>query len=345
MALPAGFPVPRPGRHLPAEGCVDRTERFYKIDRSLRQQRVCTMAQLMEALDVSRATIKRDLEYLRDRFNAPIVWDRSLGGYRYDHDSAETEFQLPGLWLNASEVHALLVMDHLLKQMQPGLLGPHVGPLRERVRGLLAAGDHSVEEVERRIRVLSVGSRSLKLECFEAIANALLDRRRIRIRHFDRRQGDYHEREVSPLRLVHYRDNWYLDAWCHWRQGLRTFAVDAIGEAVLLATAAKSVSDTQLDAELGSGYGIFSGASVQQARLRFSPARARWVSREHWHPQQRGTITADGGFELEVPYSDDRELIMDIMRHGGEVEVLAPAGLRKRVRAELQRALAQYGQA
>lgn len=321
---------------------MDRTERFYRIDRCLRQRRACSMGELMADLGVSRATVKRDLEYLRDRFNAPILWDPARRGYRYDDADAPARFQLPGLWLNASEIHALLVMDHLLKSMQPGLLGPHIGPLRERIRELIGSGEHSVREIERRIRVVAVGSRSLKLDCFEAIANALLDRRRLAIRHYDRRRGDYREREVSPLRLVHYRDNWYLDAWCHWREALRTFSVDAIAAAEIAPGAARAIADAQLDAELGGGYGIFSGAATERAVLRFSAERARWVSRETWHPDQRGRFGPGGCFELEVPYSDDRELVMDIMRHGGEVEVIAPAALRERVRAELERALAGY---
>jgi hypothetical protein len=41
--------------------------------------------------------------------------------------------QLPGLWFNASEIHALLAMEHLIENMQPGLLASHVAPLRARV--------------------------------------------------------------------------------------------------------------------------------------------------------------------------------------------------------------------
>lgn len=58
--------------------------------------------------------------------------------------------------------------------------------------------------------------------------------------------------------------------------------------------------------------------------LRFSPDRASWVADERWHPQQVGRFQIDGSYELEVPCRDSRELVMDILRHGPDVEVSHP---------------------
>lgn len=147
---------------------------------------------------------------------------------------------------------------------------------------------------------------------------------------------------ISPQRLVHYRDNWYLEAWCHLRKGLRVFALDSILEARLRRDKAKEVPGAQLDQELSGSYGIFAGKPTQVAILRFSPERARWVAREQWHPQQNGTAHRDGSYTLEIPYSDDRELLMDVLRHGAEVQVIGPESLRARLVAELKRIRSLY---
>ena len=141
---------------------------------------------------------------------------------------------------------------------------------------------------------------------------------------------------------MHYRDNWYLDTWCHLRRGLRTFSVDAIDGAQLTQKKAKDVADEKLDAVLGAGFGIFGGAHTQTARLLFNPKRARWVSREHWHSQQSGYFELDGSYVLEVPYSDHREPMMDILTYGADVQVLEPESLREHVRAQLIAAAASY---
>lgn len=311
---------------------MERTERLYRIEQLLRERSPVPVAVFLEELEVSVATFKRDLEYLRDRLNAPIVWERRRG-YRFADSPAGPVHELPGLWFNATEIHALLTMRHLLKELQPGLLEPHVQPLLARLNALLeSAGSQPVSDVENRVRVFHIARRSLDLSHFELVASALLKRQRLSIRHFNRHSGETLEREVSPQRLIHYRENWYLDTWCHLREAIRSFAVDAIENAVLIDRPAQEIADADLDRVLAAGYGIFSGEAVQWAVLRFSPERARWVGRETWHPQQTGSFEADGHYRLELPYSDDRELLMDILRHGPEVEVLAPVALRDRVR-------------
>ena len=322
---------------------MDRTERFYKIHQLLAARAAVRISEFLDALGVSRATFKRDLEYMRDRLNAPIEWDRERRGYRFAGDAAEAgRYQLPGLWFNPSEIRALLTMQHLLADLQPGLLEPHVKPLLARLRALLGSGEHSAEEVERRIRIIHLGARRLALPQFELVANAVLDRRRLHIVYVGRGSNERTERDISPQRLVHYRENWYCDAWCHLRQDVRSFAVDAIQSAQPLDQKARSVPDRELDEVLAAGYGIFSGRKTVWAKLRFTPERARWVSAEQWHPRQKGRFDRDGSYLLELPFSDHRELAMDILRHGPHVEVVEPASLREAVKEQLAAALKQY---
>jgi len=94
---------------------------------------------------------------------------------------------------------------------------------------------------------------------------------------------------------------------------------------------------------LGTGYGIFSGKKVQWAKLKFTPERARWVAQEQWHPKQKSKFEVDGSYQLEIPYSDDRELVMDILRHGPEVEVLAPQKLCERISEQVGKMQQIYG--
>ncbi|MCW5595558.1 MAG: WYL domain-containing protein [Rhodocyclaceae bacterium] len=323
---------------------MDRTERFYRIDQLLNDRKVVPFSTLVEKLEVSRATIKRDLEYMRNRLNAPIVWDRDEGGYRFaGREGGAAQYELPGLWFSAQEVHALLTMQHLLMGLDSGgLLGPHIAPLLARLRALLGTTDDTTEEIHKRIRILGMASRRMALDHFAVVGSALLRRKRLLISHYVRARDETIEREVSPQRLVHYRDNWYLDAWCHLRNDLRSFAVDAIRRAEIIEQAARNIPEKTLDSVLGAGYGIFSGRKITWAKLRFTPERARWVSLEQWHPRQKARFDKDGTYLLEVPFSDSRELVMDILKQGAGVEVLAPATLRKDVAAQLQKALDQY---
>ena len=316
---------------------MSQMERMYEIDRLLKSRRATPLELFMENTSASRATVIRDLTYMKDRLRAPIVWDRELRGYRLDGP-----FSLPAVYLSEAEIHALLVLNQLVARIQPSFLDEHLEPLRKLLQKLMGPASAGDADLERRIRILQVASRPVSSRHFQIVCRALLGRGRVRIRYYSRARDQETDRVVSPQRLVHYRDNWYLDAWCHSKDGLRSFALDAILDAVGVEEAALQVPDEQLDRELGAGYGIFSGEQVRTAVLRFTPEMARWVSREKWHRLQEGSFGADGSYTMKVPYSAERELVMDIMRFGPEVEVLGPPELRESVSAAMKKALSAY---
>ncbi len=311
---------------------VDRTERFYKIDHLLRERGMVTTREFMEELEVSLATFKRDLEYMKDRHHAPIEYDRDAGGYRFvQPDSPAKRYELPGLWFSPREAQALLTMQHLLESLGPSLLGAHLNPIKSRLEALLTTGDRTTDEVRQRIHVLPMGARRHEPKHFELVAAAVLNRQRLKLGYWNRMHDEVTEREVSPQRLVHYRENWYLDGWCHLRNDLRSFSLDAMREVSMVPGKVKDVAPAELDRAFASGYGIFSGGKVQWATLRFAPARSRYVAKEEWHSKQRGRFEADGRYVLEVPFSSATELTEDLLRLGADVEVLEPASLRKQV--------------
>ena len=208
---------------------MDRSERFYRIDRLLEDRGLVTRQEFLDALEVSPATFKRDIEYMRDRMHAPIVWNNDRQGYEFgEPDGISPPYELPGLWFNQSEIFALLTMQHLVAGLNPGLLAAHVAPLRSRLESLLQKGNVTAAEVNQRVRILAQASRQVPPAVFEVIAHGVLRRTRLRMDYRARSTGEATQRDVSPQRLVHYRDNWYLDAWCHTRDDLRTFSLDAI---------------------------------------------------------------------------------------------------------------------
>lgn len=322
---------------------MDRTERFYRIDQLLNDRKLVKTNDFLNELGVSLATFKRDLLYLQNHLHAPIIFDRQAGAYRFDkYPSIGPQYELPGLWFNDSEIHALLVAKHLLEEIQPGILEPHIRPLISRLEGLLDSADHSVEEIENRISIETPARRPVNGKIFGLCVSGVLGRRQLMIRHRSRYSEDVSNRHVSPQRLTYYKNTWYLNTWCHERKALRSFSVDAIEHVDVLELAAEDVSLEELRAVLEAGYGVFSGQTVEWARLRFTPYQAKWTSTETWHAEQKAYFEQDGSYVLEVPYSSDSELVMDILRYGPNVEVLSPKHLREGVVEKLKQAISQY---
>lgn len=322
---------------------MDRTERFYKIEMMIRARSAVSFDDLLAGVEVSRATLKRDLQYLRSRMDAPIVYDRFENGYKLQadpRDERQVNHQLPGVWFSEREIHALLTMHQLIAGLdEGGVLSRHLQPILEKLHGMLGTSEAEADLLMKRIKIVSATRRPVPSKWFELFGDALIKRRRVHMHYQSRGRQAMTERDVSPQRLVHYRSTWYLDAWCHERERLQRFALDAVEAADVLDQSAKDVPIKTLEAELDGGYGIFAGSKPQWATLVFSSSAAQWVSREEWHPSQTTRWLADGRLEMKLPYTSQTELLMDMLRHGGQVTVKAPKALAEAFTAQLRAAL------
>ena len=337
---------------------MDRTERFYRIELLIKRQAGVSFEQLLSELEVSPATLKRDLQYLRDRMDAPIVYARDDNVYRFA-DAAEAtanggpslrpvaakKHELPGVWFSEKELHALLTMHQLIAGLDDGgVLGRHLQPLLDKLHGMLGATGDEAQSLMRRVRIVNPAKRAVTSRWFEEAVSAVLSRRRLLIGYYTRSKRSESERVLSPQRLLHYRNTWYLDAWCHASEGLRRFALDAVRSAKVLDEPARELPMADVEKALDQGYGIFGGAQLRWATLHFSAEAAQWVAQEEWHPQQQARPQADGSLRMRIPYSDSTELVMDVLRHGPNVRVMSPPELADEVRDQLQATLASYAE-
>ena len=324
---------------------MTKTARVYKIEMLIRNRGHVSFKALLDELEVSPATLKRDLEYLRDQLGAPIEYDRYSNGYRFAAGAGQRggQHELPGVWFSEREIHALLTMNQLVRELdEGGMLARHLQPLLDKLHGMLGTSEREAQELMRRVKIVTPARRPVESKIFEMAGSALLQRKRIAMTYYTRGRKTEGRRVVSPQRLVHYRNTWYLDAWCHTHNELRRFSLDAIREGAMLDEKAKDVSIKTVEAELDGGYGIFAGAKVQWATLRFSPEAAEWVRNEVWHPVQEAKVEDDGSLTLRVPYADATELAMDVLRHGEQVKVTSPPALAALVNKRLKAAAEAY---
>ena len=315
-------------------------ERAANIVNLLQGRRVTPKAVLLDALQVSWSTLKRDIAYLRDRMDCPVIFDAELNGYRLDRTPEQSMHPLPGLWFNERELYGLLMSHQLLSELGTGsTLSSRIQPVMEKIQGLLGADDATSRELIGRVRILNAHRRPVHAAYFELLGEALVSRRQVRMLYRSRARSASSERNVSPQRLVHHRNTWYFDAWCHKTDSLRRFAMDAIERAHLLEDAGRVVPIEEVRQAMDGGYGIYAGQPSYWATLRFTSQAAQWVSQEEWHPGQQGAWQPDGSYLLRVPVAHDTEFIMDVLRHGDQVQVIEPVSLRKVVLERLRRAL------
>ena len=324
---------------------MDKFDRIFHLHAILAARKTpISLEDLTARLECSKSTLYRAIAVLKDTLRAPVEFNAEVGGFRYAVTKGSSAFELPGLWFTPAELQALAVMQRLLKDVGGGLLTEHLGPLSKRLDELTRHRRLNLGEAAGRLRFPAIASRPAG-PAFQTAASATLQRKKLWIEYHARGTDERSERTVSPQRVTHYRESWYLDAWDEGKQALRCFAIDRILRVTLLNQPAVDVSETALDAHYASSYGIFGGEADKVAVLRFNRERARWVADEVWHPEQQGKRLEDGSYELRIPYRDQRELVMDILRHGLTVLVIEPQSLVDEVKSQLTGALGRYNQA
>ena len=254
---------------------MDKLDRIFELHNILgNHRRPVPFEALRQKMECSERSLRRTIDFLRYNLGAPLEYDRENNGWYYAEEQHGC-YELPGLWLNAQELYALLVSYNLLNALQPDVLSEHIEPIKQRIENILQHRHAGNPEISKRIRILQQAARPADTNKFRQIAGATLERRQIKVLYRSRTQDELTERVVSPQRMVYYRSNWYLDAWCHLRQQLRTFSLDRLQPYATLEEAAVNIPASELDEHFTTAYGIFAGAVEHKALLHFSSDAAR----------------------------------------------------------------------
>lgn len=178
-----------------------RTHRIARINALLSRPQGASMAQLLEELEVSRATVNRDLQTLRDRMNTPIVWDRYRGIYRIEpNGNAGPAYMVPGLWLSPAQAYAVLTLNNMVEKIAPNVLGPFLMPMRGLLKNLLCDADFPLRGLDRKIEIDMPDMPSIGDLDFENLVEALIQEQPARF-VIRTRSGLEHTLSGTPLKL------------------------------------------------------------------------------------------------------------------------------------------------
>ncbi len=305
-------------------------ERVYAFHRELVAGRYPNATTLIHQFEISSATARRDISYLRDRLLAPLAFDQQKNGFYY----TQKDFDLP--FTESPKLIFLLAMINKLAG-EAGLADlPEIRRLEERLSGLLFS-DYPTLIASIFCEWIEV--ESIDTTIFSTIIEAVVGRRLVVLSYASVR-GEISQRSVEPQRLCNYQGRWYLLAFCRLRRSLRLFHLARIQAAALGSEKIVSRADLD-DGYLQASFGIFKGEPLYRARILFTGTAAELVRHQHWHRRQ---ILEEhpAGICLSLPVSDDREIVMKVLQYGAMAEVLEPAHLRATLSREIARMMECY---
>jgi predicted DNA-binding transcriptional regulator YafY len=280
---------------------------------------------------------------MRHELDAPLPLKSKSGLYRYTEGTA---YELPGIWLKGEELVCLTELTYRLEELQAEFLsGSTLRPFVEKLESLLEKRKVPMARMNQKVRFLPTRMRKIDGGLFRTIMDGLFVGKQLKIRYQDREAGNITERMVSPQKMVRYRDNWYLDSYCHLREGIRSFALSGVLDVAVSKEKSISISQAVLQEYFASAYGFFGGKADKVAKIKLTGSACRRAMQESWHPQERRESLPGGILLLSIPYRDSRELLGDILQYGEEAEVLEPAELRREMVNKLKKVSKKYGQA
>jgi predicted DNA-binding transcriptional regulator YafY len=308
-------------------------ERFYWFHAQVRAGNYPNATSLARQFELSTRTARRSIEFMRDRFHAPLEYDASRKGFYYTDQS----FELPHLLVSQEELLAVLLAQNLLSHSAGGIISDAISSFGQKLFTRL--GDLGLPETRMKEAFSATwnGFAPTQASIFRTAVDALLQKRLLNFIYTSPRTGLAVKRLVEPHHLQHYNGSWVLIAFCRAKLGWRKFYLSRMTDPAVARESFVSRHKKEWQHELEGAYGIFQGKEKIPVTLLFTPFRARWIREQVWHPEQKMTEQPDGSIEMTFPVADFREVKLKILQFGADVEVVGPEDLRQEIAEEISR--------
>jgi len=314
-------------------------ERFVWFDSEARRGRYPNAFKLARKFEIATKSAQRSIDYFRDRLQAPLEYESSRKGYFY----TDPTFQLPVIRISEEELLALLISRKLITEASAGSLADELGRVSNRLGSLLAANLPGRARPEDAFSFRWKAISPIDPLTFKVVTSSLLQGKLLSFCYYSPTAADSTMRTVEPHHMVNYMGNWHLVAFCHLRNDWRDFVLGRM----TLCSVDGAAFDFRPREEwlpcLRDTFGIFQNNDSFNVVLRFTPERSRWVKGEIWHEGESEEVLEDGSLVKAIPASHWAEIMMEILKHGSQVEVLEPRWLREKVVEELSAAVKNYG--
>jgi proteasome accessory factor B len=325
-------------RHPPVAALHSRPplERMLHIHQALAAEKFPNAVRLARELEVNEKTIRRDLDFMRDRLNLPIEFDYAQNGYRYTGEVSA----FPTMQITEGEIFALVVAEKALQQYRgTSFEKPLLSAIRKMEQSLPDTISLNLADIEQTISFRTRAEPILDLKIFDALAKAVAQRKQLQLQY--RKPGQKSEpRVVDPYHLANINGEWFLFAFDHARKDIRTFAPARIETIEQTGKTFERSQKFSLEKRLRDSFGVHAGEGKFEVVIRFAPRAADFIREKKWHPSQTLRDLKDGGAELTMKLSSLGEVERWVLSWAGEAKVVSPRELADSVRAAASRLLA-----
>lgn len=308
-------------------------ERFVWFDDNVRATTFPNATKLSRHFEVSGKTAQRDIEFMRDRLNCPLIYDEVRKGYYYEDET----FSLPLIHLSSAELSALLITRKILQGINGEYISSELSLVIDKITAILKKHVAEADVIDDAFSLQLIEYSPVPEGVFKIVLEGCLKRRSLFFTYTSPLRNEKKTRTVDPYHLFNYMGTWHLIAYCHMRRDIRDFNLFRMSDIHLLDDTFTMRQGFDVRKYFSSAFGLYKGSRTQLVTLRFSPIKARWIRGQIWHKEQKEKALKDGSLELTFPVASYSEVMMEILKHGPEVEVLKPKDLRDLIKQQAKK--------
>ena len=316
--------------------------RLLKIDEQLRAKRFPTARSLAKEFDVSKRTVERDIEFLRDRYEAPIEYDHSKCGYAYTQET----FFLKSLFLTDEELFSAAVFEKALQQYRNT-------PIEGRLKAVFAKLTELLPDDAVSVNTMWLGdsltfipepSPEISPEIFDAVFSGVKARRAIRFLYRSLTQTEAAVRTCEPYHIVCQRGAWYVIGRCADKNEERIFSFSRMSEIEVLKDRAFELpTGFTVEQYIDKNVGVWLNRREPfTVRLLFSASVSVFAEEHIWNEEQTVLVHEDKSVEVSFKTTQFEEIKRFVLGQGATVQVLEPPELLQAVREEIEEMRSLY---
>lgn len=307
-----------------------------RIHQAIQSGKFPNAATLARELEVSTKSIHRDLEFMRDRLALPLEYDSRHCGYRYSEEVGA----FPTMQITEGELFALIVAEKALQQYRgTSFEKPLLSAIKKMEQSLPQTISFSLSDLDQTISFRTRAEPILDLAIFDALAKAAAGRQQIEIAYRKPGRKDPDRRIVDPYHLANINGEWYLFAFDHLRNDIRTFVPARIGSVTSTGQTFERSKQFSLDHRLRGSFGVYSGEGQYEVVVRFAARVADYIREKKWHESQQLRELSGGGVELRLSLSSLGEVQRWVLSWGGDATAVKPRELVESIKTSARRLL------
>ena len=328
---------------MPGNGAEEkvRVNRVLMIDEAIRSGTFPSIEKLARKSEVTKRTIERDIEYLRDMYQAPIEYNRERKGYYY----SEPNFFIKSVILTEGELFSIALFDRLLEQYRNTPIDASLRQIFEKIiKSMPERVTVDTKYLIPNLSVITDHQGQIDPAVFEKIFSALKTRRTISFEYRPLQKTTYMGRTANPYHAICQRGNWYFIGYCYDLKEPRMFSFSRAKNVTLTKKHFEIPPDFKADNYFDKEMGVFaSSRTAYTVELLIANEIGTYALERRWHDTQKVEQLEDGSVYVQFTTTQMPEVLRWVLGQGHTVKVLGPLELVEMVKGEVEKVRGMYG--